>query len=505
MGDGTGRTYGEGSPRHSGEETDPFLQASHSPQAMQDTAAEMGSRPGVPRVPVPSTSLSSSGSSSTNQSGYGTLLERPTLGILPPTAEESELGPGGYHLTAEEMRQLDNESVLPRDEHSDYTGAYAISRDPVSHVRLLDPENVFGTHDVPRPPPQVQHRTRESVGSNPSIIDAEDAALLTVRRVKVGESPVESPASMARTGFLESIGLAGLSNLTRLSWFGDENSNSGDNYSPTPARRHSRRSPTFQAVPLSDADVETGRAFLRPDSLGRVRDGPLGLGPDGERPSSHMSATSASGGTIWHDAHSSLPGTPQLALPPRAITPAGVAYPERDWLTGRDSPLRMANIPAPLTENPFVIENERPDSPPVASPSGDVLDLPAPTPLTHFASSSSIPDDTGTVSSIGLSKNPYPPGLEYMAKGRTWSYDGSVASSPGWQGVTHRVNLADIGEHQDPDVVDMLEEQPPHAQETWRSMTSSNTSASGYGEMGRRTTFGLVSRFSSLTLRIIIY
>ncbi|EAU85188.1 hypothetical protein CC1G_06204 [Coprinopsis cinerea okayama7 len=479
------RTPGEGSPRHSGEEADPFLQA-RSNRPMEEVSTEMGSRPAVPRVPVPNTSLSSSGSSSTNGSGYGTLLERPTLGILPPMSEEGEFGPGRYQLTPDEMRRLENESVLPREEE-EYTGAYAIAQDPaLAPPRLIDPDNTFGAHDdIPRLPPQVQHRARESVASNPSLGDSEDAALLTARRVRVegmSQPGLTEGAGYTRSGFLDAIGLSNLTDLARMSWFTSVNS-------PTSSARNSGNSARFHAVPSSDNDVETGRGQLRPaDSFGRVRDGLILFGTDGDRPSSHLSSTSASGNTIWHDAHSSLPGTPQLAMPPRAITPADVRFTEQDWLSGLALPTRP---PPPAYEDPFHDNNSRTQSPSLPA-DVDPLDLPAPTALSHFASTSSMPD-TGTVSSVGLSKYPVPPGLEYVAKGKSWSQDGSLsgASSTGFDSVTHRVRLSEISEHGTPATYDMLEDQPPNAQETWRSLASSHHTGGGFGELTRRTTFGL--------------
>ncbi|TFK21461.1 hypothetical protein FA15DRAFT_597809 [Coprinopsis marcescibilis] len=466
-----GRTPGEGSPRHSGEEADPFLQPSQTTLAMQETTTDMGSRPPVPRVPAPvaaTGSLSSSGSSSTNTSGYGILLERPTLGTLPTMAEEGEFGSRGYQLTPEEMRQLNRESVLPREDEEEYTGAYAIAKDPLSPTsRPVDPDNAFGPPlSFPRPPAHTQPNPRESVGSHhPSLLDAEDAALLTVRRVKVSDISSSSQAG----GILGAIGLAGLSNIGRMGWFRGENSPSG---SP----RNSRHSPQFQSLPLTDTDLEVGRGLLHPalDSFGRIREGAVGLDSQGERPTSHLSATSASGNTVWHDAYSSIPGTPQLALPPRAITPADIHLAEQP----------RAALPA--YDDPFM-EATLLESPAPQVPLGeDILDLPVPTALTHFPSSSSMRD---TVSSIGLSKYPYPPGLEFVGKGKTWSQDGSIsgASSAGWDSLTHRVNFS--GDHRAHAVVDVLEEQPPHAQDTWRSMSSNTTG--GFGELSRRTTFGL--------------
>ncbi|RXW19368.1 hypothetical protein EST38_g6487 [Candolleomyces aberdarensis] len=493
VGEDSGRTPGEGSPRHSGEEADPFLQRSRD-AAMAEVATEMGSRPGVPRVPPPLTgSLSSSGSSSTGASGYGVLLERPTLGVLPTMAEEGELGYGGYRLSEDEMRELNRESVLPQEDEdqAEYTGAYAINNEPLTPPpRIMDPDNAFAPVVFPRPPPASSPNPRSSVQSNPSLVDAEDAALLTARRVQVGDLTAppgssEAEPSAVRTRFLDAIGLAGLTGLGRTSWFGSGNT------PPATPPRNSRHSPGFSAVPLSENDIETGRNLfqpeLGPDSFGRNRG--IGMGPDGVRPGSGISGRSGtSAGTIWHDATSSLPGTPGLAPPPRALTPAGVALPEHAWLAGQ---VPVPPHSPPAYDDPFIDSPASANATQVLPPDVDILDLPAPTALSHFTSSSSM-HDTGTVSSVGLSKHPYPPGLEHM-KTKTWSSrDGSLSaasSSPAWHQVTHGVTES---EHQAPGVVDILEEEPPNATTTWRSMATGPGGASlGEFGIGRRTTFGL--------------
>ncbi|KAF6759738.1 hypothetical protein DFP72DRAFT_884022 [Ephemerocybe angulata] len=530
------RTPGEGSPRHSGEEADPFLQRSGAPSGgMQETATELGTRPGVPRVPPPVTNSMSSSGSSSNNSGYGVLLERPTLGILPPTVEEGE-NPfdSGYLLSEDEMREIERESVLPPDDANRYSGAYAYSQDPeLVPPRLVDPDNAFSHTDIPRPPqlPFLPNH-RFSAQSAASAADAEDAALLTARRVKVGDLPSagsnNGSPSQTRSSFLDAIGLTGLTGLGRLSWFntggsGDSQRHSG-RYSPTftpePKRTSRRQSPTgFSPLPLSDQDVENSRGLLQPqpqgtpdiDSFGRVRAVGLGVGTDGLRPVSNVSAksgTSASGATIWHDARTSpgTPGFPDLSVPSRMGTPAAVepAFPAHAWLPG-GHPVVPAPLhsPPPYSDDPFVDTSpprdvapghlQMPTSTSTTTEHGnldDILDLPAPTALTHFTSSSSMRDST-TVSSIGLSRNPFPPGLDYEPKKpHMWTPEGSLsaasaASSPLWHNVTHG-HGSDVEAQRDNAVVDILEEEPPDAQGGWRNMATG-----GISELGRRTTFGL--------------
>ncbi|KAJ3520723.1 hypothetical protein NMY22_g12621 [Coprinellus aureogranulatus] len=546
VGEDGNRTPGEGSPRHSGEEADSFLRRSSSrnggghgsptrpPPGMMEAPTEMGTRrPSVPRVPVPPTgSLSSSGSSSTNTSGYGVLLERPTLGILPPTAEEDHPFTGGYALSDDEMREINRESVLPQEEHDDYTGAYAITKDPeLAPPRLIDPDNAFSRPDVPHPqlpPPVQQHRF--SAQSNPSIVDAEDAALLTARRVNVSDLPAsgfneDGTPAVTRSGFLGAIGLGGLANIGRLSWFnsGDSLGNSGrhsPNLTPEPQRRSRRYSPTFSAIPMTDEDVEAGRAVmiqrspLNPDidSFGRVtRPTMPGLDLSGQRPVSNVSGrsgTSASGATVYHDARSSMPGTPAA---PRIATPIDVgpelAMPEHAWLAGAIA----GPAPPPYQDDdPFIDHTgaaprmDLPQPVPSTTDVDDILDMPAPSALTHFQSSQfqstgSSDRDSATVSSIGLSRNPFPPGLDFMAHakeltgGTTWTPDGSLSaasgsvSSPLWQ--MHHVAAAHEEINNEAPTIDILEEEPPEARDTWRTIASG--AGGGVTEMGRRTTFGL--------------
>lgn len=104
------------------------------------------------------------------------------------------------------------------------------------------------------------------------------------------------------------------------------------------------------------------------------------------------------------------------------------------------------------------------------------------------------------MSSIGLSRNPFPPGLDFMARakeltgGTTWTPDGSLsaasgsAASPLWQ--MHHVMAAHEEINNETPTVDILEEEPPEAQNTWRTIASAT--GGGISEMGRRTTFGQV-------------
>lgn len=472
-----GRSPGEGSPRHSGEEADPFLQRSRGPiagpsgtqtQEMTQVGPELGVLP-PPRMPLPPTgSVSSSGSSSTGASGYGVLLDRPSLGLLPSTPEENV----GEHepLSPDDMQRIQNESVLPSDQDQDpddeYTGAYAYSNSPLlPPPRLVDPEKAFRPMD----PLRLPFKSRQSHLSHQSSfpIDAEEAVTLTARRVKVESvsphySPVStgSPAgpSTSGGGLLDALRLSGLG---RLSWF---------NTSSEP--RHSTHSQDYTVEPFTDADIEHGR--LRNPNLGQQQ---VGLGPDGIRPTSNISARSAaSGGTLYHDAYSSAPSTPVLALPPRAVTPPEAPAAEQAWMSGSSS------APPPAYEDPYTDSAPGGTSLSTQTGTGDILDTPAPSAIPHFVSSSS----TNTSSSIALRNHPYPPGLALVSP-KAWANSdmSSTGSSPVHLVSPHMDSPGGGGADVTIDI-DILEEEPPNAGEGWRTIASGL-----FGPAGRRTTFGL--------------
>lgn len=475
-----GRSPGEGSPRHSGEEADPFLQRSRGPiagpsgtqtQEMTQVGPELGVR-SPPRMPLPPTgSLSSSGSSSTGASGYGVLLDRPSLGLLPSTPEENV----GEHepLSSHDMQRIQNESVLPSDQDQpdeEYTGAYAYSNSPLlPPPRLVDPETAYRPMDPLRPPFKSSPSHLSHQSSYP--LDAEEAVTLTARRVRVESvSPHYSPLSTGSpagpstsgSGLLDALRLSGLG---RFSWF---------NTSSEP--RHSTHSQDYTVEPFTDADFEQGR--LRNPNLGQQQ---VGLGPDGVRPTSNISARSAaSGGTVYHDAYSSAPSTPVLALPPRAVTPPEApAGGEQSWMSGSSS------APPPAYEDPYSDPAPGGTSFSTQTGTGDILDTPAPpSAIPHFVSSTSL-RDSNTTSSIALRNHPYPPGLALVSP-KAWANSDLSSTASG-----SPVHL--VSPHMDSpggaDVtidIDILEEEPPNAGEGWRTMASGL-----FGPAGRRTTFGL--------------
>lgn len=488
-----GRSLGEGSPRHSGEEADSFLRRSQAAGSPQQPDPELGGRSstgappfaGVARVPVPpSGSLSSSGTSSTNHSGYGTLIERPTLNLLPSTQEELARERRGQILTPEELRRLDEEHVLPRPP--------ADGSPLLPPPRLIDPEFAW-TPPLDRPAFKPQSSYMSQVTTYP---DAEESAtLLTARRVRVEDLAPRSPPQLPRTpldngsgagnsGFLAGLG-QGLANIGRLSWFKNQ-----DGHSQRGSRPHS-----FLSTPLTDEDVEQGKSLLGPQMAESQSSRGLGFGLGGDRPISTASARST--GTVYHDAFSSLPTTPVLATPlaplPRALTPSG-PWPSSSTMAGEPPTYDLVDTsvtsPSPSTSATHLNHG---------LPVGfDILDLPAPSAVSPFASTSSVGSlrEMSTGSSAGITAHPFPPGLG-LGTNKSWTdISSSAAQAPGAFAVvsSHNTN-AGVS-------IDVLEEAPPSAGEGWRSMASAVNSNS---DPGRRTTFGGVSTRIPNTLNLLIF
>ncbi|KIM39287.1 hypothetical protein M413DRAFT_447231 [Hebeloma cylindrosporum] len=482
------RLPGEGSPRHSGEEADPFLQQSSGGRwagaaaggatgaaAMTQIAGPSASRSPVNRVPAPPTGSGSSADSNSNASGFGELLERPSLGLLPSMPEQTQYG--GTALSDAD------ENVLPddHDQYGDpeYLGAYAYSADPLVPPRLITGDRPSPALFTPRQPfvPQPSHLSKKDSFSG----DAEESAtLLTARRVKVEDlgprSVPSGPSHRSSNGLLESLGLSGLANIGRMGWFKNMDS-----------PRQSVTEAEYTAAPVSEKDIETGRSMLSPeggvDSLGNKARG-VGTGPDGSRPKSNVSGRSgASAGTVYHDAHSSIPGTPLLAQPPRALTPAEqplIPVTEHSWMS---SPL---SSPPPYNDRPLATGVADPTRSPTGTafddtPGADILDMPAPTALNHFSSISSLKETT-TGSSFGYKATPFPPpGLETI-RPIGWS-----DTSTDMTASVGSINMLSGSDNQVDITVDVLEEAPPDAEQGWRTISSG-----GFIDPGRRGTFGML-------------
>ena len=440
----------ESAPRPSGGETDPFLQR-NTPRRPADP--EMGGRPQGSRAPAPApgnNSLSSSGSS-TNHSGYGTVIERPTLNLLQSTREElaSRRGP---ILSPDELHQIEEE------EFSEKGAEMTLVPPP----RIVDP-SVPSSRSVPT---SFKHQSSQQ-SFNPYSDADEPATVFTARRVRVGELATRStpwlplgirPPSMGSSGFLDS--------LRRLSWF-----NSGRNSRPL-------------SLSKDEDDVEAGKSLLgNPEMAGHLRPG-KGLTLDPDRPVSAVSAHS--GATVFFDAISSPPSTPTCLMGtpptplPRALTPSGLG-------AGHVSSAWPANIPAVPQSPPAYSICSVDDSTDIPNlnhglPSGyDVLDIPAPPAVTHFTSNPSMPSlqhtKSVTSASASVATYPAPPGLTDVPP-KVWTDTSS--SIGGVAQFASRLGGRDVNN----DVsVDVLEQDPPAPGEPWRHL------AEGVA-IAKRTTFG---------------
>ena len=489
------RIPGEGSPRQSGDEASSFLrqtragrpsfaETSAAGAVMSQVPTELGVTHALPRIPPPTTNSNSSGSQSSysHASGFGVVIDRPNLGLGNlPTEEPQESG----GLSAADLRRLDqeneNENVIPDDpddiyEDGQYTGAYAYATDSLlAPPRLLNPDYSPLNAEFPS-----------------HMSDLSEAEVLTAERRRIGSLIGSSPeipglpdfgeSSPRHSGILEAIGLGSLANLGRRSWFKSFESQ--------------RHSPDFTVEPFTETDLEVGRDMLSPDRRvdSRGRRLGVGAGPDGTRPMSSTSARSGtSAGTIYHDAQSSTPGTPLVPSHPRAstFTPATPLPPSgTQRATEHLSPLSgPAYTDEDTVQSPGNTDNLNFDP-----NTADILDMPAPAALHHFSSLSSLKDTT-TGGSFGL-KPFFPPGLDTI-KPVGWSdvvtevTDSSPpVSSIG--GAFLNNSLSSSGRI----TIDLLEDAPPGAELGWKSIASG-----GFGDVGRRGTFGLVIFFSLLILQ----
>lgn len=442
-----GRLPGEGSPRQSGEEHDAFLRP-------RDTVGAAAS-PSRPRGAQATANSNSSASSNSHASGFGVLLDRPSIGFTPSIPEELQIG-----QSPSELEHLEHKPSLPEETEYDdggYTGAFAYSKSLPSRPQL-DPAAapLLGSADLP------SRRSQSSLPGEP-----EEATVHTARRVKVedlGPRELADPSSSRKlsNGILSAIGLGGLAHLARQSWF-----KHFDSPRQSGVLAH-------EIEPLSEKDVEAGHAPERPvDSFGIRTRGPVAESQEGARPVSRVSARSGtSGASQYHDAQSSLQGgASSLTPPPRALTP--VDQPTMTEQTLASSPLAGPPIyedrpPAPSTP-------PRNDS--TASfefPAGvDVLDMPAPTALSHFASISSL-KESNSGSSFAINLSIPPPDLETIRPvGCANSLTESGLRGSGFVRGRHIPGAGDL---------DILEEAPPEAENGWRSIADSN----------RRGTFGTV-------------
>ncbi|EED79997.1 predicted protein [Postia placenta Mad-698-R] len=462
------RTPGDGSPRGSGEEHDPFLtRRSVYSDSKELTQTTTGTKT---LVSVPAAAAIAGGTTSTSRTGTkvgGHIIPRDELlarmnedqGGLPPRVNVTEASP--EHTSP----------LLPPP--------------PIGSDRRARGVETKSTRSLGS---QVLSTTSEK--SSGSIAEHEPAELLTARRVKVVNLD-QAEDEAGPSAWHKPSGLETLANLPRLSWFRrmswlgaptgslspDAESAGQDAYTRTPPRSHSRQG--SRSRPVSWAPLPTHEPGSPESSFGRRPRSQSGLGlgllDNGERPHSSVSAKSkasaASGNTVYLDAHSTPASSAvDVTSPVGAMGPAGSGVPSVPALPqqrSRQVSPSSGDIPTMTTsggylsvpgEPPSYEESRRTtDQSPgeTSSESVDVLDIPAPRPASPFTAASSRPG--------------FPPGLISLPAPRVWRDSHISGDSAGIQ-------------------IDVLEEAPPTAQDGWRNLSGIGRAP---GE-DRRTTFGMV-------------
>ncbi|CAL1715776.1 unnamed protein product [Somion occarium] len=464
------RTPGEGSPRGSGEEADPFLtrRSIHSGTVADEMAQ--------------------------TKTGTDTLVSLPAAAVVGGGATRSSPPRAGGH-------------IVPPDVLNRMMSDYEEENTPPPGIRLVEPSPPAAEYSPLLPPPRLDpdglnttdlrpprgsagslHSHAQSIGSQKSLgsfeFDPQEGAeLLTARRVRVGEPGTPRtistlPSTDPEAGTSPSRNTLGLNNLGgrlgRLSWF-RRMSSAGpaahsdsqlvipavDPYTRTPPRSHSRRDSRSRPSswrPLS-ADAETEHATTPTGNRNSQRESGLGFGLNASRPISSVSARSGtSGNTVYHDALST-PASDNFDVPSTvavAGTPMVTTFSESQ---GSSSTPRAggggAYSSVPTDPPPYESDSTRSDPTEV-----DILDIPAPSPASPFSSS----------------RPAFPPGLVALPTPRTWRDSYSSNNSPVTASSSTGIDI------------DVLEDEPPRAQQGWRSL------AGGAGEGGirdgRRTTFG---------------
>jgi len=344
------RVPGEGSPRGSGEETDPFLRASYSNQMSQHPSARLVTTP----APVLDVTHNSMDSTSTGASGYGVVVEPSQARfshLVPPVTQWGNiLPPAVLTQMVDEPRRHDD--IMEEDEEESL----------LEPPPRLDPDRL-GT-------PRSSHRSLKTSRSDHSFPTTpaswdEPPQLMTAQRIRVGEgaearevpSPTaESPSLLGR--------LRLLSRPSRQS---------------TPERQESR--PTTP--------------HLEPGPSSRFLGHPQGMRPI----SGHSGTSGGSGSTVFHDAPSRAETPPPLPSPPPALTTSSrsrLPMPEPMQGSTSDSPtIRVVGSSSPS-------QSQADDMDPFADTTSSTMvqdPLDAPAPVSRFATTPCESDPT------------FPPGL----------------------------------------------------------------------------------------------
>ncbi|EKM57888.1 uncharacterized protein PHACADRAFT_251785 [Phanerochaete carnosa HHB-10118-sp] len=464
---------GEGSPRGSGEEADPFLTRRSVRSA---TLADETQTKSDTLVSMPAAAVLGSGTPRSSPPQGGHIIPRDVLARM-AESEQEESSPYSIRIVHPSPPQ-DQSPLLPPP---------PLDPDGLAGLGVRNQARPISDRSVGSQKTQDQSMYSEKSGAS---LETDPAELLVAQRVKVGATPshsrlatIESASEPSRSS--SALGLSGLSSrLGRLSWFRRMSSSgpstspsdtrqdtAADSYTRTPPRasrngspRHSRRGSVSGSTRLlDDADLEAGP--VSPTQRPPRRNSGLGLGllAAGDRPMSSVSAkstVSASGNTVYHSARSRpassvvdfpMPVTAPDAQERLSHAPAGsdaaFAGPPPAYAVVDDNSSNHASNGSNGNSD-RAIPPSRVERPPSEI---DILDIPAPGPASPFISA----------------RPAFPPGLIPLPQQWRDSYT-TDGSSPTSAGVA----------------IDILDDTPPTALEGWRDL-------SGAGE--RRQTFGVVS------------
>lgn len=464
---------GEGSPRESGDEADPFLTRG-SPRS--------GTEAGHARTDT------------------DTLVSLPAIARTGTMSSHRKVKPGEPIIPRDVQLRLGEEMM----DTPPYPSVRMVQRRPSTDVespllppRPIDPDSRgLAARRTSNPSLGSEKRSIVSEKSLGSIDpqEAEGAEMLTARRVKVGQIHPGDVGANTSTASPNVLGLDRLANLRQMSWFRrmsflpgpsssplathSEGSSPSDTYTRTPPRhsRHGSRSrPSSQSRPSSFVRFSTHEPTSpTTDSFGRrTRPQDPNL-PPGERPTSTVSAVSeASGNTVFYDARSrpgsamgsrSTQGSGATNVPPVPTIPTAhqpLPSPLQREVR-RSSTHDSSNEHIPGDSPPTYEAATRPQSAAVDYSDIDVLDMPVPRPASPFSAAS------GSRGS--------PPGLPDISVWR----NSVVSSTVGPPTATDSASGIGIN-------LDLLDQAPPVADNGWSSLSG------GGRPDGRRLTFGVVS------------
>ncbi|KAL1742439.1 hypothetical protein HDZ31DRAFT_43238 [Schizophyllum fasciatum] len=458
------RTPGEGSPRHSGEEADPFL------RPRSGIATNAGSMREFGQPVVGTKTTNGSGSSNSNwttthaSSGYGTGSSgrgtnnsgsgsRGSKSVT--TSKLSSNGPSEGSAGTDYGVMLDQPTLFrgQRQDYGDYRGSI------LSHEQQRELDDATNsTPSTPYRQPAIPESDKEEDFSPlmppPRLVDPEVTRMRSSSPFDRDEPVIVQTAQRVRMSDVGPRVPRSHSPILEV----DET----EHLSPPPSRRISGQSwlgSLASGIGLSrllrgaspSKDTEAGHSLLaNPEMSERVAHPRPAMATVGSsRPISGTSVhTAGSGSTVFFDA-SSKPGTPALPPPPRAFTPGQEA---------RATPPPAADKSA---------QGQQPTT--VRHVTSDILDQPPP--LSTFTSASSMRDTVHTESTDATKVPSFPPpGLTLLPAPAMWGDDTPSLASLG--GRYHNL--------------DVLEEEPPVPDAQWRQIAA--TLPQGQGP---RSTFGM--------------